>query len=94
MRLNFWFVGPLYPTFGHPHVHSFFENKMADKRRSFVMVMLLNGLLDLDDKKPTRGKTGMDEGRGEMVISTKILVAELSFISFSLKCFVNAFLLL
>ena len=30
---------------------------MADEKRSAVMVMLLNELLDSDDEKPTRGKT-------------------------------------
>jgi len=38
-------------------VHSFFENKMADEKRSVVLVVLLKELFDSGDGKPTRGKT-------------------------------------
>jgi len=30
---------------------------MADEKRSAVLVLLLNELVDSDDEKPTRGKT-------------------------------------
>ena len=56
MRLNFRFVRALYQTFGLSRVHSFFENKMVDEKKSPVIVMLLNEVLHSDDEKLTHGK--------------------------------------